>query len=224
MTEQTNADGIEQIEDRIVTCIDHDPVQDRIERARTRDLEVTIESAQPLVASVYSAHSDSMHTVVPQALHCSCEDNTYRGPLCYHLIAILLQEVDGESDAIDAVHAHARDALSDRMTEIQDEYVDLISEVSELLQERWLLQDVRDEMPSGWDVSALYPTVGEDVQEHSVSDTEQVLQDYEVDAEALADELADTDVNRGQDQENDAMDDVDHGGDDVSEMVSELHR
>lgn len=67
-------------------------IQERIDRAVEREVEFSVASSDPLVVQADSEHSDSIHTIVPKSLHCSCPDDTYRGPVCYHQIALMLED------------------------------------------------------------------------------------------------------------------------------------
>lgn len=64
-------------------------IEDRVERAQSQDMELTLVDTDPVVVQVYNGTSDRIHTVIPESVHCSCEDHTYRGMLCKHLIAVL---------------------------------------------------------------------------------------------------------------------------------------
>lgn len=64
-------------------------VQERVARAQSQEMELTLVDTDPIVVQVYNETSDRIHTVVPESMHCSCEDHTYRGYICKHIIALL---------------------------------------------------------------------------------------------------------------------------------------
>lgn len=71
-------------------------IQDRVARAQSQTMEMTLVDTNPLVVQVYNEDSDRIHTVIPQSVHCSCEDHTYRGYICKHIIAVL--QTEGHSE------------------------------------------------------------------------------------------------------------------------------
>lgn len=70
-------------------------IQDRVERAQSQSMEMTLVDTDPVVVQVFNEDSDRIHTVIPQSVHCSCEDHTYRGAICKHIIALL--DTEGHS-------------------------------------------------------------------------------------------------------------------------------
>lgn len=91
-------------------------VADRVERARSEDMEATLIDNDPVVVQVHNTASDRIHTVIPESIHCSCEDHTYRSELCKHLIFLLMQ--DGHIGAITA--KHIKDYRADLESEAND--------------------------------------------------------------------------------------------------------
>lgn len=118
-------------------------IHDRIERAQERadELDVAIVSEDPLVVHVDSDHSDRVHTVVPESLHCSCEDHTYRDTVCYHLIHLMIGD-----DIPDVAQEAARLALTDELTSMQAREMELRAEIEAIYEQREDFQAVRDEM------------------------------------------------------------------------------
>lgn len=67
-------------------------IQDRVNRAQSQTMELTLVDTEPFVVQVANEESDRVHTVVPESVHCSCEDHTYRGYICKHIISVLQTE------------------------------------------------------------------------------------------------------------------------------------
>lgn len=106
---------------------DETAIRERIRRAREREAEAVFVSGHPIIVEVDSEHSGRTHTVVPEALYCSCEDARYRDVICWHLIWLARQD----NVAGDALESRIRDALDaveediertrDHLDEIEDD-------------------------------------------------------------------------------------------------------
>jgi hypothetical protein len=90
-------------------------VDERIERAKQRDLHYEMVADDPLVVQIDSENSGRVHTVVPSTLHCSCEDHTYRNTLCYHLCFLLLDD-----DVPEQIQTELEQALDVEYMELLD--------------------------------------------------------------------------------------------------------
>lgn len=108
-------------------------IEQRIERAQSQHMEVSLVDTDPVIVQVYNEESDRIHTVVPDSIHCSCEDHTYRDSICKHMIELLQQE--GHIGEI------TREALKDRREEIQVKQADMQSEMDALQEEREQISD-----------------------------------------------------------------------------------
>ena len=100
-----------------------DEISTRVSRARSEPIDLTVVDTDPTVVQAHNTSSDRIHTVVPRAIHCSCEDHTYRGYICKHIIALL----DDDSNASNGMY----DALVDRKYGLQDDIDELRSEIDE---------------------------------------------------------------------------------------------
>lgn len=117
-------------------------VQKRIDRARREAIEFSVASTDPLVVMADNedgtGSGSTPYTVVPQALHCGCPDDTFRGPVCKHLLALALTE--------DWRGATVREAIGREFKQLTDELTDL-EERYEAVQERHeALEAVRAEL------------------------------------------------------------------------------
>ena len=104
-----------------------DEISTRVSRARSESIDLTVVDTDPTIVQAHNTSSDRIHTVVPRAIHCSCEDHTYRGYICKHIIALL----DDDSDASDSMY----DSLVDRKSGLQDDIDELRSEIDEYASE-----------------------------------------------------------------------------------------
>jgi len=119
-------------------------IQERVERSRSNDLEFTLVDTNPVVIQVYSNKSDRIHTVVPQSVHCSCEDHTYRGAVCYHIIALL--DADGHIGDLmqESIKEHRAD-VEKQANEVKDRLDDLLfqqEQITAVLSELGIDQDL----------------------------------------------------------------------------------
>jgi tRNA U55 pseudouridine synthase TruB len=67
-------------------------IEDRIERQQSQEMNITVVDTDPVIVQVHNTYSDRIHTVVPSSAHCSCEDHTYRGAICKHMLELLQHE------------------------------------------------------------------------------------------------------------------------------------
>lgn len=102
-------------------------IQDRAERAQSQEMEITLIDTEPVVVQVYNEDSDRIHTVVPDSIHCSCEDHTYRGIICKHLL-VLLQEDGHIGDQTREALKQKRNDLGESITEAQERLDELRSQ------------------------------------------------------------------------------------------------
>jgi len=91
-------------------------IQDRVERAQSQSMEMTLVDTDPVVVQVYNEDSDRIHTVVPQSVHCSCEDHTYRGAICKHIIALL----DAQGHVGDLMRGYLKEHRADLESEANE--------------------------------------------------------------------------------------------------------
>lgn len=102
-------------------------LQERIERAQSQTMDVTLVEEDPVIVQSSREGSDQVHTQVLDAVHCSCQDATYRNVICRHLLGILMD--DGHLGDV------AREAVLDKRDELVSEY-GTISERMERLERR----------------------------------------------------------------------------------------
>lgn len=113
-------------------------VSERIERARSQNMDASLVDTDPVVVQVYNDDSDRIHTVIPESVHCSCEDHTYRSTICKHIIRLLLDDSHlGEV---------MREALTEYRNDVENRLVDLQAEVEELQYEREAVTEVLNEL------------------------------------------------------------------------------
>lgn len=137
-------------------------IQDRVERAESENMEVSLVDMDPLVVQVYNEASDRIHTVIPASVHCSCEDSTYRDTICKHLITLLQSEGH--------VGDTARESLKQRRNSLGGEITEKTEQLNELRSERDAIVD------------ALGAVGASQVAESTVED---VLDGFQVEAEAV---------------------------------------
>jgi len=119
-------------------------IQDRVERAQSQSMEMTLVDTDPVVVQVYNEDSDRIHTVVPQSVHCSCEDHTYRGAICKHIIALL----GTEGHVGDLMRGHLKEhraSIESEANEVKDRLDDLLfqqKQITEVLNELDIDQDM----------------------------------------------------------------------------------
>lgn len=111
-------------------------IEDRADRAQNEELTATVVETNPLVVQVHNEDSDSIHTVVPSAGHCSGEDHTYRGMVCKHLLFLMQQ--DGDIGEI------TRESLKEQRNELD-------SQIDELHRELESVTDERDQITAALD-------------------------------------------------------------------------
>jgi len=120
-------------------------IQDRVERAQSQNMEMTLVDTDPVVVQVFNEDSDRIHTVVPQSVHCSCEDHTYRGAICKHIIALL--GVEGHVGELmrEELKEH-RASIESEANEVKDRLDDLLfqqQQITEVLSELDIDQDMQ---------------------------------------------------------------------------------
>lgn len=104
-------------------------IVDRLERAKAESMQTQLVSDDPCVLQVTNEDSDRVHTVVPESAHCSCEDHTYRGLVCKHMLVILLGEHSGPmAEGLDQV----ADTKSQRLSDLYDESETVAEEISDI--------------------------------------------------------------------------------------------
>lgn len=103
-------------------------VEERARRAEEQDMTVTLVDNDPIVVQVYNDDSDRIHTVIPESMHCSCEDHTYRNTVCKHILRLM--QDDGH------IGGATREALKAERGEIQEQMADLQAQMDTLQSER----------------------------------------------------------------------------------------
>lgn len=126
-------------------------VQTRVERAQSEPMEITIVSNEPLVVEVYNEESDRVHTVVPSAVHCSCEDSTYRNVvLCKHQIAVLTEGEEPGDGVLSATMAEDvrqyRATMHNAVLELHDQIEEIQSEIERLDDRKHQIDAVLNEL------------------------------------------------------------------------------
>jgi hypothetical protein len=96
-------------------------------------MEKTLVDTDPVVVQVHNEDSDRIHTVVPQSVHCSCEDHTYRGAICKHIIDLLGTDGHSENlpDSPQAVSQSSTDVGDLMRGYLKEHRADLESEANE---------------------------------------------------------------------------------------------
>lgn len=128
----------------------NDKQRERLERARSEPMDHWIESEDPLIvkvenpASGFSAsrnqkddgeveneQSGSVHTVIPDALDCSCPDSTYRDFIDKHMLYLIEQDDEAGTAMRGALKSH-QEELKERLSEIQSERIEIQSEIGQV--------------------------------------------------------------------------------------------
>lgn len=121
---------------------------DRIERARSEPMTASVVDSDPLVVQVDNESNDTVHTVVPESLHCSCEDHTYRGAVCKHLAIIAL----GEDESVEPeLRDIVRNSITDELMGLEGELLRLRNQIEEIESEQEQYRTLRGEMESALD-------------------------------------------------------------------------
>lgn len=111
---------------------------ERIERARNSDMSVRVARQDPLLVEVTNEASGNTYTVIPDALYCSGPDHRHRGLLCKHIVFL--------TDRDDRIAEATRQAMTDELTQLQDQATRLSSQLSEIRRKRTALKTVRDDL------------------------------------------------------------------------------
>lgn len=121
-----------------------DAIEARLERALDTTMDVT--SLTDSDDSIYIVDNENggVHTVIPAQLHCSCEDHIYRSEICKHLIYITI-EMNTEQVPEEA-RTQTRNALTDRLTELQEEEIAIRAQLREIVDERDGIEKIRATM------------------------------------------------------------------------------
>jgi len=122
-------------------------IAERLERAESEQMDTRVVSDDPLVFEVTNEASDRVHTVVPESVHCSCEDHTYRGAVCKHMLALLLGDhADPMADALDQEAAEA----TERLIELNSEAESLQHQIASI-DSALALTDSEQSVPEDWE-------------------------------------------------------------------------
>lgn len=129
-------------------------VEARINRARSEEMDVTVESTDPHIVQVHNQESGTVHTVVPKALHCSCEDHTYRGVICKHMISLMDDDGPAASAMQEAVKEHRADlrSIAQELQEEQDEVLEECGAITDLLDGLNIDQDLAETDEAGMEL------------------------------------------------------------------------
>lgn len=116
-------------------------IESRLERARSESMDiVTIAESDDLtVLNVINETKETQHTVVPEALHCSCEDHTYRDAICKHLLFVADNDPTADSTR------RVRQAITDELTSLTDEHTEIKAKERELRSQIDQLKSVRSQ-------------------------------------------------------------------------------
>jgi hypothetical protein len=101
----------------------NETIESRVERAQSQEMDVTLVDTEPVIVQVYNEESDRIHTVIPDAVHCSCEDHTYRDIICKHLIVLLQDDGNIGEQTREAVRLE-RNEIDREITEMQNQITD----------------------------------------------------------------------------------------------------
>ena len=124
-----------------------DRIADRLERAESEQMDTRVVSDDPLVFEVTNKASDRVHTVVPESVHCSCEDHTYRGAVCKHMLVILLSDHSAQmADALDQEAVEATESL----IELNEEAESLQHQIA-TIDSALALTDSEQSVPEDWE-------------------------------------------------------------------------
>lgn len=110
-------------------------IQERVERAQSQEMNATIVRNDPVIVQVHNEASDRIHTVVPDAVHCSCEDHTYRGEVCKHIIE-LLQDEGHVGDIMREAIKQDRNDIQELQAEVKEQIRSLKERMNELQEQR----------------------------------------------------------------------------------------
>ena len=127
----------------------NDKQRERLERARSEPMDHWIESEDPLVVKVENEQSGSVHTVIPDALDCSCPDSTYRDFIDKHMLYLCEQDDEAGTAMRGALKSH-QEELKKRYGKIQSEVIELQGEIG-LVRKIMGLISVEDEANDGRD-------------------------------------------------------------------------
>lgn len=89
------------------------PVQERIDRARSQPMSVSVAQDEPQLVLEIDNEEGSVHTVIPDILHCSCPDHHYRGYVCKHIAFAAMQDDEYGQAVRDALQGSADERLED---------------------------------------------------------------------------------------------------------------
>lgn len=162
--------------------ISEQEIRERVQRARERNVEFTVANNMPLVVEADSENSGRIHTLVPNAMHCSCEDSTYRSPICYHMLALAMTDSLPGEVMLEELESN-RDEFESREAELREQ-ADQYGASARVL--RVALEEIEDVQ-----IEEELEELEEDVSEEIESDDtrEEVLQDLTEDVEDDVDEL-----------------------------------
>jgi hypothetical protein len=113
-------------------------VESRIARAQSQEMAIEVVSDSPLVVEVSNETSGRIHTVLPETVHCSCEDHTYRESLCKHLIFV--------ADGTDYIAEELRQSMTDDLMAMQSEAQELRSRLREIESKQAQYNTVRESL------------------------------------------------------------------------------
>lgn len=132
----------------------NETIDDRLERAQAEEMTLSVSETDPVIVLIHNKDSDRVHTVVPSATHCSCEDQTYRSRVCKHMLTCLLD--DGEVGSLMAESLRTeREDMQERMADLNDELSSLkaqrkqISSALDAADVRHIADDTIEQMADG---------------------------------------------------------------------------